>query len=672
MSRDPGFRGHCHRWRVTVRRVAVVGVWVGLLCLAATGGRATPQTAAELPVGPAPAPVPSPHFPDRLHAYVWRNWQLVPLARLARVVGARPSDLRRLGKAMGLPDPPRITADQQRRSYLTVIRRNWHLLPYEQLLDLLGWTPAEMAYALREDDFLFIKLGSLKPRCEPLRYAPPEEAARAQAAAIARVVREEFPEGLGRSRDPLFGFVRQLTRKPAGARREPAPPSRFSPRYCYSYFALYGDPLLDTSVDPFPDGYLARLAESGVDGVWLQGVLHKLAPFPWDPALSAGHEERLRNLAKLVARARRHGIGVWLYLNEPRALPLSFFAAHPELRGTAQGDHAALCTSHPAVQRYLTEAVATVCRAVPDLAGLFTITASENFTHCWSHGGGGGCPRCSQRDPAAVIAEVNALFHEGIRQTDSPARLTAWDWGWADAWVEGILARLPAEVALMSVSEWSLPIRRGGIESAVGEYSISAVGPGPRASRHWELARRSGRKCLAKVQAGNTWELSAVPYIPAVENVAQHALNLREAGVEGLMLSWTLGGYPSPNLEVIAEVGRADAPAATAVEAMTRVARRRFGAALAPAVVRAWQQLSAAFREFPYHGGLVYTAPMQVGPANPLWLQPTGYRATMVGFPYDDLDAWRAVYPPEVFCAQFDKVADGFAAALEELRRAAA
>ena len=139
-----------------MRRVAVVGVWVGLLCLAATGGRATPQTAAELPVGPAPAPVPSPHFPDRLHAYVWRNWQLVPLARLARVVGARPSDLRRLGKAMGLPDPPRITADQQRRSYLTVIRRNWHLLPYEQLLDLLGWTPAEMAYALREDDFLFI------------------------------------------------------------------------------------------------------------------------------------------------------------------------------------------------------------------------------------------------------------------------------------------------------------------------------------------------------------------------------------------------------------------------------------------------------------------------------------------------------------------------------------
>jgi hypothetical protein len=32
----------------------------------------------------------------------------------------------------------------------------------------------------------------------------------------------------------------------------------------------------------------------------------------------------------------------------------------------------------------------------------------------------------------------------------------------------------------------------------------------------------------------------------------------------------------------------------------------------------------------------------------------------MVGFPYDDLDAWCAVYPPEVFIGQFEKVATGF------------
>src|SRR5689334_10242610 len=78
---------------------------------------------------------------------------------------------------------------------------------------------------------------------------------------------------------------------------------------------------------------------------------------------------------------------------------------------------------------------------------------------------------------------------------------------------------------------------------------------------------------------------------------------------------------------------------------------------------------SAAFSEFPYHGGLVYNAPMQYGPANLLWAEPTGYRATMVGFPYDDLDAWRQVYPAEIFVQQFNKVADGFDTAIETLRR---
>jgi len=85
--------------------------------------------------------------------------------------------------------------------------------------------------------------------------------------------------------------------------------------------------------------------------------------------------------------------------------------------------------------------------------------------------------------------------------------------------------------------------------------------------------------------------------------------------------------------------------------------------------------LQQCLLRIPFHGSLVYSAPMQLGPANLLWAEPTGYHATMVGFPYDDLDAWRAVYPPEVFVSQFEKVASGFeqahaalAAAFQERR----
>ncbi len=564
------------------------------------GGKAAGLTAADLPRGSAPKPVPCPHFPDRLHAFVWRNWQLVPARRMGAVVGASTGEIVRLGRGMGLAGPPRITVEQQRRSALSVIRRNWQLLPYEQLLQLLGWTAEQMAFSLREDDFLFVKLGNLKPQCEPLRYRPPDARAQARAREIACILRAEFPDGVGEPEQPLFEFVRQLSRAPKADAVRPARSSAFSPRFCYSYFALYGDPLLDTALDPYPDGYLARLAASGVDGVWLQAVLTRLAPFPWDARQSEHYGTRLKNLRSLVERARRHGVGVYLYLNEPRACPVSFFATRPELKGVTEGGFAALCTSVPEVRQYLASAVESICRAAPGLAGFFTITGSENLTNCWSHGNGAACPRCGKRPPADVISELNGTFYEGIRRAGHGQRLIVWDWGWHDDWAESIIAQLPREASFMSVSEWGMPIKRGGVETTVGEYSISTVGPGERARRRWEQAHKRGLRTIAKVQCGNTWELSAVPYIPALANVARHAANLRALGVNGLMLGWTLGGYPSPNLEVVAEVGSAPAEGADPAGAMLRVAERRFGKALAPQVVTGVAEIQRGLLPVPF------------------------------------------------------------------------
>ena len=620
---------------------------------------------AALPTGPAPKALAFEHFPDRLHAFVWRNWNVVDPARLATVLGTRVENVAAVAESMGLPPAEPIPSEQAARGYITVIRRNWHLLPYDQLLALLGMSEDQLAYTLREDDFLFIKLGLLKPSCPPLRYEPPSDEARRRAAEIKRVVRETFGDEWRRPGEPRFAFVQDLSRP--GPSRPAAPKPAAGLRFIYSYCALYGEPLVSPDVDPYPDGLLARLSELGVNGLWMHTVLSTLAPSATFPEFGAGHEARLAGLRKLAARARRHGIAIYLYMNEPRAMPAAFFKDRPGMRGVQEGDHYTLCTSSPEVRQWMADSLAHVFKNVPDLGGVFTITASENLTNCASHGGWKKCPQCKDRTPGEIIAEVNAAIEAGVHRASPDAKVIAWDWGWGD-WAGDAIARLPKSAWFMSVSEWSKPIERGGVKSAVGEYSISAVGPGPRAAKHWALAKQAGLKTVAKVQFNNTWELSAVPYLPVLDLIAEHAEGLASAGVDGLMLSWTLGGYPSPNLEVARRFDASPRPAREAV--LDAVARERFGPDGAPHARKAWTAFSGAFREFPFHVSVLYNGPQQYGPANLLWAAPTGYRATMVGFPYDDVNTWRGPYPADVLAEQFAKVARGWQEGLPHLAQA--
>jgi hypothetical protein len=626
-----------------------------------------------LPHGDAPAPIVSHHFPDRLHEFVWRNWRAVEPAKLAKILGASVPDITALAASLGLPPAGAIPPELRERGYITLIRRNWHLLPYPQLLELLEMTPERLAFALREDDFLWVKLGRLKPKCEPLRYFAPDEAARRRAAEIRRVVEQDFGEEMRRPAEPRFDFVRQLSSPPSSslARRPKADQSRFL-RLVYSYLAVYGDPLSNSKLNPYPDGFLERLSAAGVNGVWLHAVLRDLAPGGAAfPEFGADCERRLANLRALVARAKRYGIGVYLYMNEPRAMPVAFFRDRPEIGGVqdGQGEYTALCTSHPAVRQWMGDALAHVFRQVPGLGGVYSITASENLTNCASLGGWRSCARCKERSDADIITEVIATIEEGVHRGNPKASVIVSDWGWrghGDA--EDMIARLPKSVWLMSVSEWSKAIERGGIKTKVGEYSISAVGPGPRATRHWAAATQAGLKSAAEIQFNNTCEIASVPYLPVMDLVAEHLRGLAAARLDGMLIGWTMGGHPSPNFQLAQRLSRAPAPDAGAI--LDSLARERFGPAGAPHARKAWTLMSNAFRQYPFHVSVVYTSPVQIGPANPLYVSKTGYRATMWGIPYDDLERWRGPYPPEVFAAQFEKMAEGWRPGIAELQAA--
>ncbi|MCX5643447.1 MAG: hypothetical protein NTZ17_01995 [Phycisphaerae bacterium] len=628
--------------------------WAGLLVVTALCHAGS----AVLPTGNSPAPIACKHFPDRLHAFVWRNWEMVSRERMAEVLGTTPDKVRVLGESMGLPPHRTPPAEYQQRGYITIIRRNWHLLPYEQLLKLLDWDAEKLAFTLREDDFLWIKLGSLKPACPPLRYAEPNDSVVQRCEQIKAIVSSHFGDQLTIPSVPRFDFVRDLS---AASARETTRGKQEKIRFLYSYCGVFGDPLLTPELDPYPDGLLERLSGLGVNGVWLHVVLRQLALSPIFPEFGQGHERRIENLRRLVERAKKYGIDVYLYMNEPRAMEASFFTGREGIEGVQEGNFHTLCTSAPEVRQWLTDSLAYVFKQVPGLGGVFTITASENLTNCYSHSRtAAGCPRCSKRSGPEVIAEVNKAIAAGVWAGNPNAKVIVWDWGWPDdeGWTERIIEALPENVYLMSVSEWSKPIVRGGVAGSVGEYSISTVGPGPRATSHWALAKKRGLKTIAKIQANCSWEISAVPYLPVMNLVAQHCANLADVDIDGLMLSWSVGGYPSPNLQLVRCFDARLRP--TIDQALTTVAEARYGSNAAPDVLKAWSKFSMAFAEYPFHAGLLYDGPMQCGPANLLYPEPTKYRATMVGFPYDDLNSWRAIYPAGVLAGQFEKMDAGW------------
>ncbi|MCC7083486.1 MAG: hypothetical protein IT427_00600 [Pirellulales bacterium] len=624
-----------------------------------------------MPRGDAKSAIVSGYFPNRLHEFVWRNWNAVEPADLAKVLNTSVDDVTAIAVSMGLPAQPIVPPEMKTRGYVTLIRRNWHLLPYDQLLTLLDMTAEQLAFALREDDFLFVKLGSIKPQCEPLRYQAPDRAAQRRATEIRRLVEAEFGEQLRRPAEPRFDFVRQLSSLPLEM-SAPSPETDhvISLRFVYSYLAVYGDPLMKPELDPYPDGLLRRLADVGVNGIWLHAVLREIAPGGKDfPEFGAGHAQRLANLQNLVARAKKFGIGVYLYLNEPRAMPNSFFEGRPEMAGVRQDEFTALCTSNPQVRQWMSDALSYVFHEVPDLGGIYAITASENLTNCASLGDVRTCERCKTRSDTDIISEVVATLEAGVHRSSPTAKVIVSDWGWkghGDS--REIIARLPESVWLMSVSEWSLPIERGGVKTKVGEYTMSAVGPGPRAIQHWETARREGLSVAAEVQFNNSTEIASLPFIPIMDLVAEHCKNLAAAKLNGMMIGWTMGGYPSPNFELAKRFNRTPAPDIAA--SLDQFALDRFGSEGAANARHAWTQMSDAYRQFPFHLNVAYTAPMQQGPANPIYAQKTGYRATMWGIPYDDLDLWRGPYPREVFASQFEKMAAMWRPGIMELNQA--
>jgi hypothetical protein len=148
-----------------------------------------------------------PHFPTRQQLIVWRNWGLVPVSRIALVLGTTEDNVIELAKGMGMKVPILVDENWLQRGYITIIRANWHLLSYEQLLTLLDWSADKLAHTLKEDDFLDHKLGNFKPDVDEVFYTPLTAAQEERTREIRRILKRHFPADWAEPLEKPFGFL---------------------------------------------------------------------------------------------------------------------------------------------------------------------------------------------------------------------------------------------------------------------------------------------------------------------------------------------------------------------------------------------------------------------------------------------------------------------------------
>lgn len=578
------------------------------------------------------------HFPTRFQQVIFRNWNRITPEKIAAVLHTTVKQIEIEADRLGLRKfDPDLCDQWLRRGYLTIIRENWHLLNYAQLLELLGFSEERLYRILMDEDFMFHKMGNSKPYCPEIFWKELTSEELEETGKIRQLI---APLTAAVPPEKEFGFFKTLERPVP-----PLPPENSADpenlRMVYSYCAAFGDTLMPGSPDPFPEGLLAQYQSSGINAVWYPAILATLIPWTGDEDYSKNWELRQESLRQMCKKLARFGIKLFIYLNEPRFFPPEIAARHPEWVGPVNEDKSgtfAVCINHPEVEARLQKGITDLCNAVPEIGGFMTITMSENLTHCLSRLQKDGCPRCAKLpSPAANVVKVLQTIANGIKEAGSSARLVAWNWGWLQPWDLEVVKNMPPEAELMCVSETGVETDCHGIKGHIIDYSIAHPGPGPVALRLWDHARKTGRKIIAKIQLNATWELSSLPFIPVPQLARKHLQTLQEYGITDFVLSWTLGGSPGGNMKL--------------VNSTTARWCREISPEYAGKIEEACQYFSDGFTHFPFDDAtLIYSGPQNFGCGNLLYAVPTNRRSTMVGFPFDDMYGWSYFwhYPREV------------------------
>jgi hypothetical protein len=387
----------------------------------------------------------------------------------------------------------------------------------------------------------------------------------------------------------------------------------------------------------YTDDELSKIAGAGFNAIWVHGLLHQIVNSPVLPELGINCEVHLNSLRKLIDRAAKHGLKVFLYMQPPRALPTDhpFWEKHPEVAGHLEErlpadddsesiDYRCFCTSQPIVKEYLRSASEILASKLPGLGGIIMITASEYSSHCVARCGmtlgsmgevievDTTCPRCAKREPAEIISEIITLMRDGIRAVSDTMEILAWNWSWTfyyDKPCREVIERLPKDVILMTGFE------RGGKQdycgrkdTVVDEYSISYAGPSEQCREALAAANECGLRTATKLQFGTTHELATVASLPLIGNIFRKADFMRRNKIIGFMGCWNFGNMLSANTAAFNYFLSGDAPS-DETNALQAFAIDYMPGSKPDEAMKAWYTFAAAMRNYPFGISYLYAGP---------------------------------------------------------------
>jgi|GEM_PF-3600045 len=434
------------------------------------------------------------------------------------------------------------------------------------------------------------------------------------------------------------------------------------------------DEMLDAD-SVYTDRELARIVASGFNAIWIFCRLYHLMDSSIWPQLNvAGTRERIASIQAVIDRASKHGLGVYLYFNEPAGVHEDhpFWQGHTDLRGDYHWRRYSLCASTPEVKRFFEDAIQSIFTKLRRAAGVILITAGEDITDCWSkHNRQQGeeppaCPRCRDREPSEIVLDHLRAWTRVSAQQPEPFRILAWNWEWAYWYADPqreIVEHLPDGVELLADMEIGGTKQWRDRLCHVGEYSLSYVGPSPRLVGGAKICAARDMSVHAKIELNVTHELCTVPNVPVIPTLHGKFKAMSDLNLSGCMAAWNMGTRDTLNTAAFALYMDDPNRYADPIAFQMDLAKQYFGEVDTSLVLDTWHTFVDAFALYPQTVQLIYTGPHNDAFARPLVLQfkgePIGvsYKAGMYG---DDLSKCLTRHHNQQTSFTCEEVADAF------------